>query len=497
MEFEGIPLRQSYQLKYKKMRARRFLGMLAVAVLGAFIAIVVYARLFKNGTTLIELPAESKMQFVNMPIATEGEVMDFTGAVEQSIDAVVHVKTKEFRDEAVNPLYEFFFGDQPSGEPRSIPGFGSGVIISNKGYIVTNNHVIVDSDEVVVVLNDKREFNATLIGADPTTDIALLKVDAGELTALKFGNSDALRLGEWVLAIGNPYNLTSTVTAGIVSAKARGEMGIMRRQEYGIESFIQTDAAVNPGNSGGALINTRGELVGITAAIMSRTGAFAGYSFAVPVSIVEKVVTDLIEYGEVQRALLGVTIATVTAELAEQENIEAIEGVFISTVRPEGAAKQAGMKVGDVIISVDDTRVNSSSQLQETVSKYRPGQEVQVIVKRDGKLKQFDVVLRNLDGSTEIVKKADVIELLGASFEAISDREKQNLGISEGVKVKSVTPGKFMKVGIKEGFILTSVNKKPVGSVKDITDILKNSEGGIIIEGVDQNGSHAYFAFGM
>ena len=471
--------------------------MFAVAVLGAFIAVVVYARIFKNDTAVIEVPVESTMRYVNMPVAADGGALDFSQAVEQSIDAVVHVKTKEFREQAVNPLYEFFFGDQPSSEPRPILGFGSGVIISNKGYIVTNNHVISGSDEVVVVLNDKREYNATMVGADPTTDIALLKVDAADLTSLKFGSSDALRLGEWVLAIGNPYNLTSTVTAGIVSAKARGEMGIMRRQEFGIVSFIQTDAAVNPGNSGGALINTRGELVGINTAIASRTGAFNGYSFAVPVSIVEKVVTDLIEYGEVQRAILGVTIATVTAELAQQMEIDEIEGVYITTVRPEGAAKQAGMKEGDVIISVDETRVNSSAQLQETVSKYRPGQEVQVIVKRDGKLKQFDVVLRNLDGSTEIVKRADVIEVLGASFEPISDRERKALGIRNGVKVKSVKPGKLMKVGVKEGFILTSVNKKPVDSVKDITDILKNSEGGIIIEGVDQNGDRSYYAFGM
>lgn len=471
--------------------------MLAVAVLGAFIAVVVYARLFKNDTAVIEVPGENKMQYVNMPIGGGGEGMDFTQAVERSIDAVVHVKTKEFREYAVNPLYEFFFGDQPSGEPPPILGFGSGVIISGKGYIVTNNHVVAGSDEVVVVLNDKREFTATVMGADPTTDIALLKVDGGDLRPLKFGNSDALKLGEWVLAIGNPYNLTSTVTAGIVSAKARGEMGIMRRQEFGIESFIQTDAAVNPGNSGGALINTQGELVGINTAIASRTGAFSGYSFAVPVSIVEKVVTDLIEYGEVQRAILGVNIATVTAELAEAMDIDAIEGVYVSNVRPEGAARQAGIKEGDVIISVDDTRVNSSAQLQETVSQYRPGQEVQVIVKRDGKLKQFEVVLRNLEGNTEFVKKSDVIELLGASFEPISDREKQALGIQKGVKVTSVKPGKFMKVGIEKGFVLTSVNKKPVGSVKDISDILKNSEGGIIIEGLDQKGSRAYFAFGM
>lgn len=479
------------------MKARRFLGMLAVAFLGAIAAVVVYASFFKTETTVVEVPVESNMRYVNLPVSDQGETLDFTRAVEQSINAVVHVKTKEFREYAVNPLYEFFFGEQPSGEARPILGFGSGVIISKKGYIVTNNHVIKDSDEVVVVLNDKREYNAKVIGADPNTDIALLKVDAENLTSLKFGSSDALRLGEWVLAIGNPYNLTSTVTAGIVSAKARGEMGLLVGQEFRIESFIQTDAAVNPGNSGGALINTGGELVGINTAIASRTGAFTGYSFAVPVSIVEKVVTDLIEYGEVQRAILGVIISTVTADLAREMNLDKIEGVYVSAVRSEGAARQAGIKEGDVILSIDETRVNSSPELQETVSKYRPGQKVRVVVRRDGKLKQFDVVLRNLDGSTALVKKSEVVEILGASFEAISDREKQSLGVRHGVKVKSLKPGKLMKVGIQEGFVLTSVNKKPVDSVKDIADILENSEGGIIIEGLDQKGSRSYYAFGM
>ena len=313
---------------------------------------------------------------------------------------------------------------------------------------------------------------------------------------MKFGDSNALQLGEWVLAIGNPYNLTSTVTAGIVSAKARN-LPFLRTQEFGIESFIQTDAAVNPGNSGGALINTRGELVGINAVIASRTGAFVGYSFAIPVTIVEKVVEDIIEYGAVQRAILGVSIGDVTAELVQQKGLEQIEGVYVLGVRAEGAARQAGIKEDDIIISIDDTRVNSSAELQETVSKYRPGQEVKVIVKRDGKLKQFDVVLRNLEGSTEIVKKTDLMDVLGATFEPLTEREKQSLGIESGIRVKSVKEGKFMKVGIREGFILTMVNKKPVSSVKDITSILDESEGGVIIEGVDRKGSAAYYAFGM
>ncbi len=478
------------------MKARRFLGLFVVAVLGAFVAVVVYARLFDAEATVVEVPSENKVQYVNLPGVTSGSALDFTGAVEQSIDAVVHVKTKEFREDDGNSFYEFFFGDQPNGEVPTILGFGSGVIISNKGYIVTNNHVIAGSDEVLVVLNNKQEYNATVVGTDLNTDLALLKVEAEGLSSMKFGDSNALQLGEWVLAIGNPYNLTSTVTAGIVSAKARN-LPFLRTQEFGIESFIQTDAAVNPGNSGGALINTRGELVGINAVIASRTGAFVGYSFAIPVTIVEKVVKDLIEYGAVQRAILGVSIGDVTAELAQQKGLEEIEGVYVRGVRAEGAAKQAGIKENDVIISIDDTRVNSSAELQETVSKYRPGQEVKVIVRRDGKLKQFDVVLRNLEGSTEIVKKNDVIEVLGASFEPLTEREKQSLGIESGIRVKSVKEGKFMKLGIREGFILTMVNKKPVSSVKDITSILDESEGGVIIEGVDRKGSPAYYAFGM
>ena len=478
------------------MKGRRVFGLLTVAVLGALLAVIIYARFFQPEPAVVEIPAENKIRYANLPVAESGQTLDFTGAVAQSIDAVVHVKTKEFREYSSNPLYEFFFGEQPGTNLRPILGFGSGVIISSKGHIVTNNHVIRGSDEIVVVLNDRREFNAELIGTDPSSDIALLKIEEEGLPYLSFGNSDALRLGEWVLAIGNPYNLTSTVTAGIVSAKARN-INILGTQEFSIESFIQTDAAVNPGNSGGALINTSGELVGINTAIASMTGAYTGYSFAVPATIAEKVVKDLIEYGAVQRAILGITIQDVTAEMAEDHHIREIEGVYVNGIRPEGAAREAGIKVGDVILSINDVRVNSVAELQEQVSKYRPGEKVKVVLRRDGSIRQFDVVLRNLEGSTEVVKRAEMIEVLGASFEPLTEREKRSLGIQNGLKVTSVTSGKFEKVGIKEGFVLTSVNKKPVNSVKDITKILEDTEGGVIIEGVDRTGARSYYAFGL
>ncbi len=478
------------------MKIGRILGLFTVALVGALAAVAIYAKFIKPEAKIVEVPVEGKMQYVNLPGTQAGGALDFTQAVAQSIDAVVHVKTKEYREYAVNPLVEFFFGEQDQSEPPPLLGFGSGVIISNHGYIVTNNHVIKGSDEVVVVLNDKREFSAKIVGADPTTDLALLKVEQENLSYLNFGNSDALQLGEWVLAIGNPYNLTSTVTAGIVSAKARN-INILASQEFSIESFIQTDAAVNRGNSGGALINTKGELVGITAAIASRTGGFTGYSFAIPVTIVQKIVKDLMEYGAVQRAILGVTIQDVSAELAEEHNLEELKGVYVNGVRDDGAAKDAGIKSGDVILSIDDVPVNSSAALQEQVSKYRPGEKVRVKLNRKGNVKHFEVVLRNLEGSTEIVKREEVLEVLGASFKPLDDKEKGSLGIKNGLKVVSVKSGKFAQVGIKEGFILTSVNKTPVNSVKEVAQILEDAEGGVIIEGIDRSGSKSYYAFGI
>lgn len=462
-----------------------------IAVLGGIAAVLIYDSLERDepATVIQETP---RMRYVSLPQQSPAAPTDFTEAAESAVDAVVHVKTKAFREGSGNPFYDFFFGYRDdSNEPRWI-GYGSGVILTSDGYIVTNNHVIEGSQEVEVTLNDKREFDADLVGTDPTTDLAVLKIKSDNLPFLQFGNSDALRLGEWVLAIGNPYNLTSTVTAGIVSAKARN-INILQA-ELALESFIQTDAAVNPGNSGGALVNTRGELVGVNAAIASPTRAFSGYSFAIPVSIVEKVTTDIIEFGAVQRAILGVTITELDAEQAKKYHIDRIEGVRVTGLRPGGAALEAGIEVGDIILAINGVKVNSPSELQEQVSRYRPNDRISVILKRNNRTIQKDVVLRNLQGGTGIVEKEMEISVLGASFDKLTSQEKQQLGIRNGVKVTDVRSGKFRSAGIREGYIVTQINNQSVNSVQDIQNILGKSDGGVYIEGIYPDGLIAYYA---
>jgi serine protease Do len=348
---------------------------------------------------------------------------------------------------------------------------------------------------VYVTLNDKREFEAEVIGTDPSTDLALLKIKGDGFHALPWGDSDALQVGEWVLAVGNPFNLTSTVTAGIVSAKAKN-IGIIQDQ-YRMESFIQTDAAVNRGNSGGALVDIHGNLVGVTSAIISPSGGYAGISFAVPVTIVKKVVQDLIEFGVVQRAILGVSIQDITDELAKEKKLDKIEGVYISDVRDDGAAKAAGIETGDVIISVNNVTVNSSGELQEQVSRYRPNDKVTVAIKRNGKLKQFEVTLRNLQGKTDYVATSSFDNILGARFDSVSKEEKTRLGIKYGVKVVELKAGKLRAEGVKEGFIITQVNNKPVNSVEDLNKIIKVTSGGVFIEGIYPNGVIQYYAIGL
>jgi len=470
---------------------------LLVALVGGFVALWAYTRYFDD-PKVVTVQQEQSMRYTSLPTTNTGELPDLTFAAENSVHAVVHIKvTQKGGYYSSNNIFDYFFGDG-SSQSQQMPirqGAGSGVIISADGYIVTNNHVIDEADEISVILNDKREFKAKLIGTDPSTDIALIKIDVSGLPALKFSNSDILKLGEWVLAVGNPFNLTSTVTAGIVSAKSR-DIGI-NPDQMRIESFIQTDAAVNPGNSGGALVNTRGELVGINTAIASQTGSYSGYSFAVPSNIVQKVVADLKEYGDVQRALLNVNIGDVNADVAKKYNLDKIEGVFIGKVLPGGAAEIAGMKDNDVIISVDNVNVNSTAELQEQISKHRPGDKVVVEVKRDNKRKPFNVTLRNKHGDTDIVKgDNNPDDIFGAKFVEVSDRDKEELGIRYGVKITELANGKFKDAGIKKGFIITQVNKNAVSEVEELKRIIKNSRGGILVEGIYPNGEVAYYVFG-
>ena len=473
------------------MKTKNILSTLFVAIFGGLLAVFVYSKIAPQKQTIITERVEKPVNFAQLPSGNPEE-FNFIYAAQKTVEAVVHVTTKSVR-ESYNPLRDWLYDD--GVQRQEVVGYGSGVIISADGYVVTNNHVVENSTEINVTLNDKRDFSAKVIGREQNTDLALLKIDGEELQYVEWGNSDDLQVGEWVLAVGNPFNLNSTVTAGIVSAKAKN-IGIIGG-EYSMESFIQTDAAVNRGNSGGALVNTRGELVGINTAIVSPSGGYAGISFAVPVSIVQKIVKDLIEFGSVQRAILGVNIADINAKIAEEKDLDNLEGVLVVGVTDNGAAKKAGIKENDVIVSVNKVKVNSVGELQEQVSRYRPNDKVTVVVKRSGKLKQFDVVLRNLHGSTEIVKDG-FDSVLGATFAKLSSEEKKKLGIQNGIKIVSLNEGKLRSDGVKEGFIIQKVNQKPVNEVSDIKTVLNNTTGGgILIEGLYPNGDQAVYAFRM
>jgi serine protease Do len=463
-----------------------------MVVAGAFVAVFAYTKFFEKPPQVITIQDTQQMRYASLPVSAEGNLPGLTYAAEIAVHGVVHIKTQSMRGgwSSGNPILDFFGYRQ---EPQIARGFGSGVILTSDGYIVTNNHVIEGAQKIGVVLNDNREYEARLVGSDSSTDLAVLKIEGENLPWLRYGDSDALRLGEWVLAVGNPFNLTSTVTAGIVSAKARN-IGI-NTAEFSIESFIQTDAAVNPGNSGGALVNQRGELVGINTAIASRTGSFAGYSFAVPITIVRKVVEDLKEFGEVQRALLGVVIATVNADVAKEYNLDKIEGVYVTDVSENGAAKDAGIKSGDVILAVGNRKVNATSELQEAVSQFRPGDDVKITVKRNNSEKLFTVTLRNKLGDTGIIRTSNLV--LGSEIEVVSDGEKQRLSINRGLKIAKIGNGKLKEAGVTEGFIITDVNKRPVYEVNELRRIIASARGGILIEGVYPNGETAYFVFGV
>lgn len=456
---------------------------------------------------------------IHLASLTSGGYPDFTKAAESSLHAVVHVKSTvqakmpQQRQRPMDPFEYFFgFGDRGGesygfGTPQPSVGMGSGVLISADGYIITNNHVIEKADVIEITLNDNSKYKAKLIGTDPNTDIALLKIDGKDFPYIPFGDSDKLKVGEWVLAVGNPFNLTSTVTAGIVSAKSRGNIGAGREQDginKSIQSFIQTDAAINPGNSGGALVNTDGQLVGINTAIYSQTGSFTGYGFAVPISIAGKVVADIKEYGTVQRALLGVTIGNVSdfkeSQPEKSKSLAVNEGVYVAGFSELGSpAKQAGIEEGDVIIAINNNKVRNTAELQDMVNRFRPGDKVKVNVKRGNSDKTFDVILKNDAGGTAIVKKGDAISTIGAAFKVLSAEKKRQLGISYGVEVAGVdASGKFSKVGISKGFIIQKINDQPVSTPEEVESIIQaaanSTEKNLFIVGATPTGTRRYYA---
>ncbi len=425
---------------------------------------------------------------------------DFQPAAEAAVKAVVHIKTKT-KGKQVVVRRPTFFGDiyQEGFQPPQM-GAGSGVVISPDGYIVTNNHVVANADVVTVTFNDRYTIDAKLVATDPATDIAVLKIEADNLPYMEYGNSDDVRLGQWVLAVGYPLTLDATVTAGIVSAKSRS-LGINRTQSASaIESFIQTDAAVNPGNSGGALVNTKGQLVGINAAIASPTGSYAGYSYAIPANIVKKVVEDIVDYGAVQRAFLGISfidIKNATPEQVKELELDRNNGVFVANIIENGAAAQAGLKQGDFITAVNGSHTNTAPELLEQIAMYKPGDNVSITYNRDGKAIHTTVQLKNIDGNTKIIKHDSPALVLGAKLRTLSKKELNDLNISGGVIVTDIDDGAIaQQTGMKKGFVITKVDKREVGSVEEFQNSIAASNGKFRLAGI-YPGHNGMFYYGI
>lgn len=459
-------------------------------------------------------------QFIRTANPTSFET-DFTVAAEKTVNEVVCIKS--FATPRQNQygggydpfgMFDFFFGPQERQQPRGRQpqqqrgepvqtGLGSGVILSEDGYIVTNNHVIDGAEKLEVLLNDNSTYEATVIGTDEATDLALIKVEAKGLSPITFGNSEAVKIGEWVLAVGNPFGFNSTVTAGIVSAKARSLNQNSRNGRMGIESFIQTDAALNPGNSGGALVNLKGELIGINSAIYSNTGSYSGFSFAIPTSIVKKVMVDLMQYGTVQRAVLGCAVTELDAKIAKEKDITAVKsGLLVREVNDRSTAMELGLKENDVITAINGVEVQNFAQLVEQLSKYRPGDQITVTYYRNNKKETKSGTLRNTQGSTQITKKGEFSDM-GCAFMKVSDETKKKLGISNGVSVAGIKNGPFKDAGVKDGFVITEINGKNVNSVDDVekiyNQIMKSDDEDkvMFLTGLYPNGRKYYYAVNL
>ena len=423
---------------------------------------------------------------------------DFTYAAESAVDAVVYVKvtsSPKVQQQAPESIFDFFFG-YPGAAPqqRERVNSGSGVIIREDGYIVTNNHVIDGATKIEVTLNSNQTYPATLVGADPATDVALLKIEASGLPIIPFGDSDKLRLGEWVIAIGSPYDLRSTITAGIVSAKGRS---MPSNGEFKIESFIQTDAAVNPGNSGGALVDRAGNLVGINTAIISQTGSYTGYSFAVPSNIVKKIAYDLMDFGSVKRAVLGISMMPIDDKIADELKLSSRNGVYISEVSKSSAADKAGMKAGDILLAIDSTKITNTASVQEAVSRFSPGDKAVLTVLRDGKELSLDVTFKGTSQENGTLSDDGSIAFYGSSIKAADEEVLERFGLKHGVQIVELGPGKLMEAGAVEGFVIQYVNDHPVKTPQEVIDIVKKSKRAVFIEGVTPSGRTGYFGFGV
>lgn len=496
-----------------KRTTKNILVVGAIVLLSSGVAGLTTYSMMNNGKNEITTSSYEDMfkQNPNVKLAAfdamDAQPVDLTLAAENSVHAVVHIKSTERSKtrtvQQMPDIFDFFFGEgqgrqrQVQTEPRV--GFGSGVIISKDGYIVTNNHVIDGADEISVTLNDNREFIGRIVGTDPSTDLALVKIEGNDFPTLPIGDSDALKVGEWVLAVGNPFNLTSTVTAGIVSAKARS-LGVYNG---GIESFIQTDAAINKGNSGGALVNAKGELIGINAVLSSPTGAYAGYGFAIPTSIMTKIVGDLKQYGAVQRVILGIRGSSISNKgLSEElkkkaDSLGVNDGVLVAEIIEGGSAAGADIKIDDVIIGIDGRAVKTMADLQEALTRHRPGDKVKVKLIRDKKEKTVDVTLKNEQGTTKVVKNTDM-EILGAAFRELPDDMKKQLNLGAGLEVTGVNSGKMADAGIRKGFIILKVNNQTVRKVSELEEIFKASvkspEQVLFISGMFPSGKRASYA---
>jgi Do/DeqQ family serine protease len=474
---------------------RGILIALLSAAVGGLTAYAVVNAMTKSQVRVVETSEGAQFRTVNL---SQDNWPDFTYAAESAVDAVVYVKvvSTQTQQQAPSSIFDFFFGFPEGGMPqqRERVGSGSGVIIREDGYIVTNNHVIDGATRIEVTLNNNQTYPATLVGTDPATDVALLKVEATGLPVIPFGDSDKLRLGEWVIAIGSPYDLRSTITAGIVSAKGRS---MPSNGEFKIESFIQTDAAVNPGNSGGALVDKAGNLVGINTAIISQTGSYTGYSFAVPSNIVKKIAYDLMDFGSVKRAVLGISMMPIDDKIAEELKLSSRNGVYIGEVSKSGAADKAGIKAGDVLIAIDSTKITNPASVQEAVSRFSPGDNAVVTVLRDGKELKLDVTFKGTSQDTGTVSEDGSIAFYGSSIKAADEETLERFGLKSGVQIVELGPGKLMEAGAVEGFIILYVNDHPVKTPQEVIDIVKKSKRTVFIEGVTPSGRTGYFGFGV